>query len=242
MAIKSLALSPDGKQLVVAESDAGLEAWQTSDGALSHSFSGHVNWVEAMTVTRDGKTLVTTANRPDAMVWNLESGAEVRTFPFAAHFAGLSTDRARLMKFDLDESDIAVLRMADGSTEQTFNSGNARVVAFSPDGSLVASGHSDGGVRLLRVSDGSLVRTLHDFQDEPNSLSFSRDGTKLEAGWLQGATVWNVADGAVLMSANVQQQSQAAIMRTRCLRMGAPWLSREAAPAPDLPKRRRCSS
>jgi WD40 repeat protein len=212
--IRALAVSPDGNLLVTAGRDAELEAWQATDGARVHAMSGHVNWVESMAVSGDGKTLVTTANRPDAITWNLESGTQIRTFPFAAEFTALSNDGAHLMRYGIDGADITVLHAADGTTEQTFNSGNAEVVALSADGSLVASGHSDGGIRLLRVSDGSLVRTLHDFQTTPNSLSFSRDGTKLEAGWLQGATVWNVADGAVVRSANVHEQSQMAVTGT----------------------------
>ncbi|WP_376790412.1 WD40 repeat domain-containing protein [Thermoflexus sp.] len=58
-------------------------------------------------------------------------------------------------------------RVADGAlvhtlVGRTLEGEIARVlsVAFSPDGSLLASGLEDGIVQLWRVADGSLVHTL----------------------------------------------------------------------------------
>lgn len=209
--INALAATPDGTLLISAGRDAELEAWKTSDGTRVRAVSGHVNWVESIAASGDGKTFVSTANRPDAIVWDVATSSVKATLPFAASFTGLSNDGSRLMQYDLDATDIDVLSTPDGKTTQTFNAGSAKVTALSPDGTLVASGHSDGGVRLLRVTDGSLARTLHDFDSEVESVSFSKDGSRVAAGWLRGATVWNVADGSVALSALVQPELQAAI-------------------------------
>jgi WD40 repeat protein len=57
-----------------------------------------------------------------------------------------------------------------------------RSVSFSPDGSLLASGSKDKTIKLWRVSDGSLVRTLTGHTDWVMSVSFSPDGSLLASG------------------------------------------------------------
>jgi WD40 repeat protein len=57
-------------------------------------------------------------------------------------------------------------------------------VAFSPNGSLLASGGDDGEIRLWNTSDGRCTRRIVrlDIMEEISSLSFSPDGKMLVAG------------------------------------------------------------
>jgi len=81
------------------------------------------------------------------------------------------------------------------------NTTNNGAIAFSPDGSLVASGRSDSNdVNLWRASDGMLVRTLNGRDNDANVIAFSPDGLYLATGTGQGGqglslNLWRVSDG-----------------------------------------------
>lgn len=67
-------------------------------------------------------------------------------------------------------------------------------VAFSPDGRLVASGSLDDTIKLWRVSDGQLVRTLTGHS--VSSVAFSPDGQLLASGSVDRTVrLWRVSDG-----------------------------------------------
>jgi WD40 repeat protein len=72
-------------------------------------------------------------------------------------------------------------------------------VAFSPDGATMALGANNGAVRLRRVADGALLRTLQGNAKAVTSLAFSPDGATMAAG-SEDKTVrlWRVSDGAPL--------------------------------------------
>ena len=69
-------------------------------------------------------------------------------------------------------------------------------MAFSPDGSLLASGSYDKTVKLWDVGDRRVIATLRGHQDQVFRIAFSPDGKSLASCSGDGTTiVWNVATG-----------------------------------------------
>ncbi|MDE3091595.1 MAG: PD40 domain-containing protein, partial [Chloroflexota bacterium] len=79
---------------------------------------------------------------------------------------------------------------------------NINAIAFSPDGTMLASASSDS-VLLWRVSDGTLLRTLRreGGGGESVSVAFSPDGARLASGTTgtdASIHLWRVSDGSLL--------------------------------------------
>lgn len=94
--------------------------------------------------------------------------------------------------------------LSDGGTPRILwkaggHSREINAVAFTPDGRIVASASDDGSIKLWRVSNGALLRTLIGHNEDVHSIAFTPDGRTLVSGG-DDATVriWRVADGALL--------------------------------------------
>jgi WD40 repeat protein/nucleoside phosphorylase len=75
--------------------------------------------------------------------------------------------------------------------------GPVRSVAFSPDGTILASGSLDTTVRLWDVASGAERRILKGHSQHVWSVAFSPDGTTLASSSLDTTVrLWNVASGA----------------------------------------------
>jgi WD40 repeat protein len=72
-------------------------------------------------------------------------------------------------------------------------------VAYSLDGQIVVSAGFDRTVKIWRVSDGALIRTLIGHTDSILCVALSPDGTLIASGGRDRTIrVWRVSDGALL--------------------------------------------
>lgn len=144
------------------------------------------------------------ADTLDEMLY-FETNASVNSIAFSPDgetiATGLSDNTVKLWK----ASDGTLLKSLDGHTDETAKKDAKKAevtgVAFSPDGSQLAGGSTDGTVSLWQVSDGSLVNTLRNHTVNVSSVFFSPDGQALfSASWDGRVRMVNVSDGKIVRS------------------------------------------
>lgn len=82
---------------------------------------------------------------------------------------------------------------------QTGHTSSVAAVAFSPDGTLIASGSLDKTIKLWSAVSGKELKTLRGHAEMVNSIAFSPDGkTLVSCSVDQTVKLWNVADGREL--------------------------------------------
>ncbi|KAF5344804.1 hypothetical protein D9758_014415 [Tetrapyrgos nigripes] len=114
------------------------------------------------------------------------------------HCMDFSSD-GKMLAFGLNGGIIGIMNLLTGKYIQELQGHTHSIssVAFSPDGTKVASGSEDSTLRLWDVATGShITEPLQGHTDSVESVAFSPDGTKLASG-SQDSTLrlWDVATG-----------------------------------------------
>ena len=222
--VEALAFSPDGKTLASASEDSSIQVpnpqnntpqesyrqnisirlWDVATGEHLSSLKGHKQPVKVLAFSPDGKALASAGMGGTVRLWNPDTGKQVRS----------------LVQFGLVDAN------------QELPTATRRAVwidtlAFSPDGSTLASGDHHGTVQLWSVSDGRLlsstkaytytrpIRALAFSMDKPIFMSVNEKGTlhswnattgvQISTFTLNGHDYWGLAlgfsaDGTILAS------------------------------------------
>ena len=92
-----------------------------------------------------------------------------------------------------DASSGSLLRNLSGHSDWVFS------VAWSPDGTKIASGSQDTTIKLWNASSGSEIRTLSGHGGGVPSIAWSPDGTKIASGsWDTTIKLWDTSSGSLL--------------------------------------------
>ena len=169
-------------------------------GPLIRTLAGHTDWVNAVAITPDGKTIASGSGDNSVKVWNLKSGQERRTF--AGHTGSVwavaltpdgrtivSVSRDRTVKaWDLETG--GEIRTLQGHSEEITS------VAVTPDGTTIVSGSSDGTVKVWDLASGRERRTLAGHTDPVTAVAVTPDGKTIVSGsWDKTVKVWDLTSG-----------------------------------------------
>lgn len=161
--------------------------------------------VVGLSLSRDGRTLVTAGADGKIRIWDAASGRVRRILTGhtnAIYKADLSPDEKLIASSSRD----LTARIWDVATGRELHrlTGfrcSVKSVAFSPDGKTLATVGNDGRLRLWDVGTGEELRSLA-HTDAPDadvsvySVVFGRDGTKVYAGNGDGTiSEWDAATG-----------------------------------------------
>lgn len=109
-----------------------------------------------------------------------------------------SSDSALLASGASDDNDIRIWNVTDGTLARRLSGHNGwiRSLAFSPNGTTLASGSTDQTVRLWDASTGQLLATLTGHTGFIGGVVFSPDGATLASAARDGSVrLWDVATG-----------------------------------------------
>jgi len=182
---------------------------------------GHGSWVMALDVSADGRWYLSGGLDGTLALWDAETGEQLQahTFPGEAmEGLGMTATLGSVNSIDFsplpEQANLAALGLGDGSIvlwdvaawqeiRRFERIQPAQVVLFSPDGEMIASGHSGtrNNLFLWAVADGDdqPVQQFNGHEDQVTSLAFSRDGRRLLTGsWDATVRLWNVRSGREL--------------------------------------------
>jgi WD40 repeat protein/serine/threonine protein kinase len=206
--VSAVAFSPDGRFLSTGGEDRIVRIWDAATGDPMQELRGHDGPVTSLVFSPDGRRLVSASQDTTVRVWDPATGHEAMTLrdhlrsvlavvfsrdgqylaaaSFAKGNAAVRVWNATPLTEDVSHE---VLRVLTGHRSAVT------CVAFSPNGSLLASGSADKTVRIQDATTGEVRHILRD-QERVADVTFSPDETHVAAcgenGYVQ---VWNIETG-----------------------------------------------
>ena len=175
--VTDMAFSPDGTRLA-AGGDGRIWIYDVASGAQFAMLSGYTENIRALAFAPNNTLLASGSEDNTLRLWDTATAREVLTLAgdsnLAQALAASSPDGVPLPSWDPRTE-----RLLATSNE---NPGRVRSLAFSPDGTTLASGSADGRIRLWEVETGAILTSFSVHDGLVLALAFSANGEILASG------------------------------------------------------------
>jgi WD40 repeat protein len=193
MGVENIAFSPDGKRLASRSADNTVRVWDVASGQTVSTLKDFTKAVVNLAFSPDNKTLATLSVDLAVHLRDIHSGQYVTTlggydYDIASPWYGLAyRPDGRLIASSSMDGSATLWDVQGGKTAGVVPGGGPSLVAFSPDGKLLAVGRDN--IELWDAAASRRITTLTGHAAAVNSLAFSPDG-KLLASGSADKTVW----------------------------------------------------
>jgi WD40 repeat protein len=207
----SVEYSPDGTHFASGGMDNTVRLWDGATGEPRHTLT-HSGGVTCLAFSPDSRLVVSGSGDQTVKIWDAESGALFRELH--GH-VGRSVETSGVVgvsfspdgKFLAAASRDQTVKIYEVSTSQELHTLRehtdransvaelSHAVAFSPDGSIVATS-CHNAIRIWDWKAGKLLKTWPGHEGQIKALVFSSDSQLLASGGAdQGLRLWNVTTG-----------------------------------------------
>ena len=208
-AIPVVAYFPDGSKIASGTLEGDIHVWDAFTGQHITSYTGHTEEgianVTSIDFNLDGSILASGGTDRIIRLWDTATGEQLGTIVEHVHpghgdwvnvvFSHDGSKLASTGAWDLT----ARLWDTTGQHLKTFEGHTAGVyaIAFSPDNRTLATGSTDGEIRLWDTVTGSLEKILIGHTDSVGTLAFSPNANILVSGGADHTVnLWEITPGS----------------------------------------------
>ena len=187
-------------------------AWTNASVSLVSTSTNRFGKVTAVAFSTDSLKLASGSEAGSNVVTSVSDGSFVTTRPAfnilvePSAVTSVAFSTGGLMASGCEDSTI---RVYDSSWNQVWTStnvvnaqtSNVTAVAFSPNGSLLATASLDQTIKIWSTNGWTLQQTLTGHTNGVTSVAFSPNGSKIVSGCMDGTIrVWNSSSGVCLVT------------------------------------------
>jgi len=150
--IHSLDWNPDGNKIASSGVSENITIWNSDTGQVIDNFIGHVFSVSSVGWSPDGSKLASISNTLDETIriWDAISGENIRTIQNASGFSIIWSPNGNQIATEGNSNGIKIWDASSGELLRTMpQTQDVEAISWSPDGSKLALGNSDGSVSIV---------------------------------------------------------------------------------------------
>jgi len=238
--VSGVAFSPDGQQILSGSWDGDVILWETGTGKELKRFVGRTDddndvrfyrkkgasvrknsRVTCVQFSLNGLQVAAGRMNDNIDLWNTKTGqkmyridsyerrddwrfdtaiSDISFSPDGTQFASRSQSKVRLWD----------LKTGEEVLENNWSPSVGKGVAYSPDGTWVASGNRDGRILVKDTKTGKEIYSLKGHSNDVMTIVFNVDGSRIISGGADGTVkVWDVKNGSCNFGVEPQKYSWA---------------------------------
>jgi WD40 repeat protein/tetratricopeptide (TPR) repeat protein len=187
--IHDVAYSPDGKLLAFASADHTARLWRVHSATRHQevrALRGHSFEVSRVAFSSDGTRLATCSSDRTVRIWHVPTGRErvVLRHPAPVERVAFAGDGRSLAA--VCRSSVLLWQLPSGPQRAHFRGNTRGLLAFAPDGQVLAANDPKGQLKLWDPKTGGQVAVLSREGETLTSVAFGPDGALLAGGYKDG--------------------------------------------------------
>lgn len=199
--------SPAIRQFIAEVSAAAAEPWlrplrpalHPPGTQLIRTLEGHSAYVYGVTMTPDGKWVVSASFDSAIKIWDIETGELLRTLEGGAaiYAVAVTPDGERVVSACMDHT-LKVWNLQSGMLLRTLEGHSSSVygVTVTPDGKRAVSASEDRTLKVWELETGAVLRTLEGHTAAVRGVAVAPDGRlAISASEDRTLKVWHLETG-----------------------------------------------